>query len=89
MRKLRNKIQIYYDILNGINLESNNGGGAKPTRVQIHSNLAYDKLVRHLNELEMKEMILQNPLLRITDKGRDFLQNYDCALNESSTDRSK
>ena len=89
MRKPRHKIKIYYDILNAINLESNNGVGAKPTRIQIHSNLAYDKLVRYLNELEMNKMILQNPLLRITDKGRDFLQNYDCALNESSTDRSK
>ena len=78
MRKLRNKIQIYHDILNGINLESNNGQGAKPTRVQIYSNLAYDKLIKYLNELEMKEMILQNPL-RITEKGWDFLQNYLCS----------
>ena len=82
MCKLRNKIQIYYDILNGINLESNNGEGAKPTRVQIHSNLSYDKLAKYLNELEMNEMILKNPL-RITEKGRDFLQDYDHVLNES------
>ena len=82
MRKLRNKIQIYYDILNGINLESNNGEGVKPTRVQIHSNLSYDKLAKYLNELEMNEMILKNPL-RITEKGRDFLQDYDHVLNES------
>ena len=82
MRKLRNKIQIYYDILNGINLESNNGEVVKPTRVQIHSNLSYDKLAKYLNELEMNEMILKNPL-RITEKGRDFLQDYDHVLNES------
>ena len=86
MRKLRNKIQIYYDILNGINLESNNGEGAKPTRVQIHSNLSYDKLIRYLNELEMNEMILQNPL-RITEKGRDFLEKYDCGHNEHKVPR--
>jgi hypothetical protein len=29
----RNKFQIYYDVLNGINLETNNDGGAKPIRV--------------------------------------------------------
>jgi predicted transcriptional regulator len=63
-------------------LESNNGEGAKPTRVQIHSNLSYDKLAKYLNELEMNEMILKNPL-RITEKGRDFLQDYDHVLNES------
>ena len=50
--------------------------------MQIHSNLAYDKLVRYLNELEMKEMILKSPL-RMTDKGRDFLQVYDRTRNES------
>ena len=49
---------------------------AKPTRVQHRSNLAYDKLARYLDELENKKMILQSPLL-ITEKGRDFLQDYD------------
>jgi predicted transcriptional regulator len=67
-------MEIYNDILNAINLELTNDG-AKPTRVQSLSNLAYDKLVRYLNELERKKMILQNPL-PITEKGRDFLQDY-------------
>jgi predicted transcriptional regulator len=44
--------------------------------VQALSNLAYDKLVRYLNELEDKKMIMQDPL-QITEKGRDFLQDYD------------
>jgi predicted transcriptional regulator len=86
LRKLRNKIQIYYDILNAVNLESNNGEGAKPTIVQIHSNLAYDKLAKYLSELEMNEMILQNPL-RITEKARDFLENYDYGHNELKVPR--
>jgi predicted transcriptional regulator len=51
-------------------------GEAKPTRVQSLSNLAYDKLVRYLNELEVKKMIMQDPL-QITEKGRYFLQDYD------------
>jgi predicted transcriptional regulator len=83
----RNKMQIYNDIRGAINLELTDGG-AKPTRVQSLSNLAYDKLVRYLSELESKEMILQNPL-RITEKGRDFLEDYDriresYSLNEST-----
>jgi predicted transcriptional regulator len=68
-------MEIYNDILSAINLELTNGE-AKPTRVQILSNLAYDKLVRYLNELEGKKMIMQDPL-QITEKGRDFLQDYD------------
>ena len=68
-------MEIYNDIISAINLELTNGE-AKPTRVQNLSNLAYHKLVRYLNELEGKKMIMQDPL-QITEKGRDFLQDYD------------
>jgi predicted transcriptional regulator len=68
-------MEIYNDILSAIKVELTNGE-AKPTRVQTLSNLAYDKLARYLNELESKKMIMQNPL-DITEKGHDFLQDYD------------
>jgi predicted transcriptional regulator len=83
----RNKLQIYNDILCAISLELSNGV-AKPTRVQTLSNLAYDKLVRYLNELQEKEMILQNPL-RITEKGLDFLQGYDWIREGYSLNEAK
>ena len=67
-------MEIYNAILSAINLELTNGE-AKPTRVQSLCNLAYDKLVRYLNELEVKKMIIQDPL-QITEKGQDFLQDY-------------
>jgi predicted transcriptional regulator len=53
---------------------------AKPTRVQLRCNLAYDKLAKYLDELKNKKMILQSPLV-ITEKGRDFLQDYDRISN--------
>lgn len=68
-------MEIYNDILSAIR-EELTCGEAKPTRVQSLSNLAYDKLVRYLNELEGKKMIVQNPL-RLTEIGQDFLQDYD------------
>ena len=68
-------MEIYNDILSAIKVELTNGE-AKPTRVQSLSNLAYDKFAKYLNELESKRMIVQNPL-HITEKGRDFLQDYD------------
>jgi predicted transcriptional regulator len=61
-------MEIYNDILSAIKVELTNGE-AKP-RVQSLSNLAYDKLVRYLDELESKKMIVQNPL-QITEKGYD------------------
>ena len=75
-------MELYNDILKAIVEEiiKDDGGVAKPTRVQLRSNLAYDKLARYLDELENKKMILQSPLL-ITEKGRDFLQDYDRISN--------
>jgi predicted transcriptional regulator len=69
---------LYHDILKAIMNEIANydDNVAKPTRVQLRSNLAYDKFVRYLDELESKKMILKTPLL-ITEKGRDFIQDYD------------
>lgn len=71
----RSKLEIYNDILSAIKLEVVNGE-AKPTRVQSKSNLAYDKFTRYLGELEGRQMIVQDPLT-LTEKGRDFLQDYE------------
>ena len=71
----RNKMEIYNDILSAIKQELYYGE-ARPTRVQLKSNLAYDKLTRYLGELESREMITREPL-SITQRGRDFLQDYD------------
>jgi predicted transcriptional regulator len=77
----RNKLELYNDILKAIGGETTNDDSvAIPTRVQLRCNLAYDKLTRYLDELENRKMILQSPLL-ITEKGRDFLQDYDRISN--------
>ena len=75
-------MELYHDILKGIldELVDNDSGDGnskvKPTRVQLRSNLAYDKLAKYLNELENNKMIIKNPL-QITPKGRDFLKGFD------------
>jgi predicted transcriptional regulator len=74
-RPKRSKLEIYNDILSAIKAELA-GCEARPTRIQSKSNLAYDKLTRYLGELEGRAMITQDPLM-ITEKGRDFLQDYD------------
>jgi len=67
-------MEIYNDILSAIRAESTDGE-PRPTRIQAKSNLAYDKMMRYLGELEGREMIAQNPL-KITGRGRDFLEDY-------------
>ncbi|WP_458744650.1 winged helix-turn-helix domain-containing protein [Candidatus Nitrosocosmicus sp. T] len=75
-------MELYHDILKGIldelvDNESGDGNGkVKPTRVQLRSNLAYDKFAKYLNELENNKLIIKDPL-QITPKGRDFLRDFD------------
>jgi predicted transcriptional regulator len=65
-------MELYNDILKAIMNEITNydDNVAKPTRVQLRSNLAYDKLAKYLDELENKKMILQGPLLINEDYNR-------------------
>jgi len=72
-------MELYHDILKAILeelVENDKDCKIKPTRVQLRSNLAYDKLVRYLDELENNKMIRQDPL-QITQKGKDFLRDFD------------
>ncbi|MDG6951157.1 MAG: hypothetical protein JRN12_04865 [Nitrososphaerota archaeon] len=71
----RNKLEIYNDIPSAIRLEMVDGE-ARPTRIASKSNFAYDKLTRYLDELEGRAMITKEPLA-LTEKGRDFLLDYD------------
>jgi len=75
MRQVRrNKLQIYYDILEAINHESKLGK-VKPTRVQNLCHMSYDKFSNYLLELERKNMI-HNSEIKISVKGKRFLRDY-------------
>jgi predicted transcriptional regulator len=74
-RPKRSRMEIYNDILKGIEQESRNGAEVKPTRVQQRCNLAYDKFSRYLGEMAAKQLIHRKPI-SITAKGLDFLQDH-------------
>ena len=69
-------MEIYHDILIGIERESKTRGVVKPTRVQQYSNLSYDKFSRHLDDMAARGLIILSPL-SITAKGREFVREYD------------
>lgn len=69
-------MEIYHDILIGIERESKTHNPAKKTRVQYHSNLSYDKFSRHLKDMEKRGLVIVSPL-SITQKGREFLHEYN------------
>ncbi|MFY9794745.1 MAG: winged helix-turn-helix domain-containing protein [Candidatus Nitrosopolaris sp.] len=59
-----------------------NSESAKPTHVQHYSRLSYDKMLNYVDELEKKGMIFRSGgLISITDKGREFTQQYSQLIN--------
>ena len=78
----RHRLQLYYEILSAVELAITNEGNAKPTRVQHLSNMSYDRLKRHLVELDKTGLLsLKDGTVFLTDKGRDFLRSYDQLTN--------
>lgn len=75
----RHKLQLFYAILCAIEEDMVVNEVAKPTRIQHHSRLSYDKMMNYLIELEEKQMVnrAKNGLILITKKGREFIKQYD------------
>jgi predicted transcriptional regulator len=82
-RKLKNekrhKLELFYTIICAIDEETIMTGVARPTRIQHHSMLSYDKMINHFTELEEKGMIQRTTgrVVSITVKGREFVSQYD------------
>jgi predicted transcriptional regulator len=70
----RTVIEIYYDILTGIEGERA-AHILRKTKVQQNSNLSYDKFSRYLQDMAEKGLVNLEPL-SITEKGREFLHDY-------------
>ena len=63
-------------------MEVVNDGHVRPTRIQHLSNMSYDKLKRHLVELDKYGLLrMQDAAIEITDRGREFLKSYDKVVN--------
>ena len=78
--KKRGKFEIYGDMLEAIGSESEFEGGARLTRVQSRSNLAYDRFRKDLSTLQDRGLVQVNEgeetTLRLTEAGREYLRHY-------------
>ena len=82
MRKLprRDKLKIYGDLLSILYSES---GAEKVvlTHVQLKSNVPFDRLKSYISELKELGLIQDEPSLRLTDKGKLYLREYETVLD--------
>jgi predicted transcriptional regulator len=77
----RSKIQIFFDIVSAIIVDTQNNESISPTRIQFKCNTSYDKLTKYLEEMEKKEIIQREKSIAITEKGMQFHKDYS-RINE-------
>ena len=82
MRRLprRDKLKIYGD------LQSILYGEAKTekvvlTRIQLKTNVPFDRLKIYLTELKELGLIIDEPTLRLTEKGKQYIKEYETVLD--------
>lgn len=78
MKKIarRDKLKIYGDLLT-ILYEENSKDKIVPTRVQMRLNVPFDRLKTYLTELTNLGLIEPEPSFQITEKGKEYLREYE------------
>lgn len=82
MRKIarRDRMKIYADILSIIQTEARKGKIVL-IRVQQKTNVPFDRLKVYLSELEELSLIQNDSSLRLTEKGRRYITEYERVLD--------
>jgi predicted transcriptional regulator len=82
MKKIqrRDTLKIYGDLLSMLNAER---GGEKIvlTRIQVKINVPFDRLKKYLSDLKELDLIENENIPILTEKGKQYLQEYQKVLD--------
>ena len=78
--KRRDRMKIYGDILSILYHEKQKEKIIL-TQVQLKTNVPYDRLKNYIKELEELELILDVTSLKLTEKGKQYLKEYQTVLD--------
>ncbi len=76
----RDKLKIYGDLLSVLNVESKNEKIVL-TWVQVKINVPFDRLKTYISDLKELGLIEDESTLRLTEKGRQFLREYESVID--------
>jgi predicted transcriptional regulator len=76
----RDKLKIYGDLLSVLNVESKNEKIVL-TWVQVKINVPFDRLKSYISDLKELGLIEDESTLRLTEKGKQFLREYDSVID--------
>jgi predicted transcriptional regulator len=82
MKKIprRDKLKIYGDLLSVLNSEANTEKIVL-TRIQTRINVPFDRLKNYLLELNKLGLIQDEKTLKLTEKGKQYLREYESVLD--------
>ncbi len=76
----RDKLKIYGDLLAVLYDEANNEKIVL-TRVQVRIGVPFDRLKNYISELNSLGLIQDESSLRLTEKGKQYLREYEKVLD--------
>lgn len=81
MKKIsrRDKLKIYGDLLSVLSDEGKNEKIVL-TRIQMQINVPFDRLKNYIFELNELGLIQDETSLKLTEKGKQYLREYDTVL---------
>ena len=77
----RDKLKIYGDLLSALRSEVSEGERVVLTHVQVRINVPFDRLKSYITELKQLDFIEDETSLKLTDKGKQYLQEYQKILD--------
>ncbi len=82
MKKIarRDRLKIYGDLLSILYAE-NNEEKIVLTRVQVQIKVPFDRLKSYISELKELDLIVDETSLKLTDKGKRYLVEYEKVLD--------
>ena len=82
MKKLprRDKLKIYGDLLS-ILYEEAKTDKVVLTRIQLKTNVPFDRLKIYLKELVELGLINDEPTIKLTEKGKQYIKEYQTVLD--------
>ncbi len=82
MKKLprRDKLKIYGDLLSILNSEAKREKIVL-TRIQLKINVPFDRLKIYVAEIKELGLIQDEPSLKLTEKGKQYLREYETVLD--------
>jgi len=76
----RDRVKIYGDLLSILNAEANSNKIVL-TKVQVQINVPFDRLKNYISELNELSLIENEYSLKLTEKGKQFLREYEQVLD--------